>query len=112
MNRPPMSQQIEEICRVWTEHADPERIILFGSAARDKTSRGSDLDFLVIWRGEQFPNNRRRAAYLRQTLLGEIRAPVDILVLTPEQFKIATSDPRTFTSMIVREGKVLYERVA
>lgn len=105
-------QKIEQICKVWTERVDPEKIILFGSAAHGKTDHGSDLDFLVVWEGEPFPDNRRRAAHLRKLLVGEVRAPVDILVLTPEQYREAASDPATFTSMIVREGRMLYERIA
>jgi len=107
-----VSEQIEKICRVWTERADPEKIILFGSAARGDATRHSDLDFLVVWRGEGFPNNRRRAGYLMRVLPDDVVLPIDVLVLTPEQYEGATSDPRTFTSMVVREGKVLHERVA
>jgi predicted nucleotidyltransferase len=107
-----ISEQIETICRIWIERADPEKIILFGSAARGQMTRGSDLDFLVVWRGEGFPNNRRRAGYLKKLLIDNVTVPTDVLVLTPEQYQDAISEPRTFTSMIVREGEVVYERVA
>jgi len=106
-----VEQQIPIILDVWTKAADPERIILFGSAVRDRMTDGSDLDFLVVWKGEGFPNNRRRAGFLLRALIHKVSVPVDVIVLTPEQFEIAVSDPRTFTSMIVREGRVLYERL-
>ena len=104
-----VAQQVPIILDIWIKAADPDRIILFGSAARDQMTDGSDLDFLVVWQGEGFPNNRRRAGFLLRALIHEVSVPVDVIVLTPEQFEIAASDPRTFTSMIVREGKVLYE---
>ena len=104
--------EIEEICRIWREKADPERIILFGSAARGDESRDSDLDFLVVWRGDSFPNNRRRAGYLMRVIPESILTPMDVLVLQPEEYEEAISDPETFTSQIVREGDTLYERVA
>ena len=112
MDEQEVGRKIATICQVWIERANPDKIILFGSAARGQTTRGSDLDFLVVWRGEDFPGNRRRAAYLRQALVGKVRAAIDILVLTPEQFAIASADPWTFTSTIVNEGRLLYERVA
>ncbi|KPL10531.1 hypothetical protein AMJ85_05590 [candidate division BRC1 bacterium SM23_51] len=108
----PLSQQIEKICRVWTERADPEKIILFGSAARGRTTCDSDLDFLVVWRGEGFPNNRCRAGYLILALPDDVRVPIDVVVLTPEQYEMALSDPGTFISEIVREGMMVYERIA
>jgi len=107
-----MDQQIREICRIWTEHADPEKIIVFGSAARGQMTPDSDLDFLVVWRGDAFPNNRRRASYLMLALPDDVRVPIDVVVLTPEQYETALSDPRTFVSEIVREGMMVYERVA
>jgi len=112
MDKQEVGQKIAKICQVWIERANPDKIILFGSAARGKMTHDSDLDFLVVWRGEDFPSNRRRAAYLRQSLVGEVRGAIDILVLTPEQFAIASADPWTFTSTIVNEGRLLYERVA
>jgi predicted nucleotidyltransferase len=107
-----ISEQIEKICRVWTERADPERIILFGSAAHGQMSEDSDLDFLVVWEGKDFPNNRRRAGYLMRVLPDDIIVPIDVIVMTPEQYRSEQEDDRTLTAMVTDEGKVLYERVA
>lgn len=107
-----LAEQIARICEIWKQHADPDKIILFGSAARGRMTRGSDLDFLVVWRGEQFPNNRRRAGYLMKVLPDDVTLPVDVVVMTPEQYRSETEDADTLTSMAVEEGRVLYERVA
>ena len=72
---------VQEIVRRVVEVADPDRIILFGSAARGDMGPHSDLDFLVIKSGE----------YSRHRLVGdmcfairEIRTPVDFTLATPE----------------------------
>ena len=39
---------LEDIIRRIVEVADPEKIILFGSAARGEMGRNSDVDLLII----------------------------------------------------------------
>ena len=106
-----LEEQIEKICRIWIERANPDKIILFGSAARGAAQWDSDLDFLVVWRGEQFPNNRRRAGYLKRVLPDNVYVPMDVVVATPEQYERAVSDLNSFTFEAVREGRVVYERL-
>ena len=45
-------ETLQEIVRRIVETAQPERIILFGSAARGEMGSHSDVDLLVIKRGE------------------------------------------------------------
>ena len=112
MDAETLKQQIARICQIWTTAADPERIILFGSAARGQMTEHSDLDFLVVWEGKEFPNNRRRASYLMRVLPDDVTVPIDVVVLTPQQFGHEAEDDRTPVSMVAEEGMVLYERVA
>jgi len=112
MDAEALKQQITRICEIWTTAADPEKIILFGSAACGQMTEHSDLDFLVVWEGKEFPNNRRRASYLMRVLPDDVTLPVDIVVLTPEQFGREVEDARTPIAMATDEGMLLYERVA
>ena len=61
--------------------AKPDRVILFGSAARGTAGPYSDLDFLVIKR--DVTSRRRLAQTIYRALVG-IRASVDVIVVTPE----------------------------
>lgn len=45
-----------------TASIDPERIIPFGSQARDEAHAESDVDLLIITREEYGPHNSRRRA--------------------------------------------------
>jgi predicted nucleotidyltransferase len=112
MDAETVKQQVARVCDIWIREADPEKIILFGSAARGQMTEDSDLDFLVVWRGEGFPNNRRRAGYLMKVLPDDVTVPMDVIVMTPEQYRLETEDERTLTAMVADEGKVVYERVA
>lgn len=104
-----MRPEIKIICDIWIRAVQLQKIILFGSHARGMADAGSDLDFLVVWHNPSMQTNREKAVYLRRLLLREVHVPMDLIVMTPEQYREATSDPRTFTSLINREGRVLYE---
>lgn len=83
----------------------PERIVLFGSAARGDATADSDADFLIIKR--QCPHlgaDRNREV---QRLIDRNIAS-DFPVYRPEEFeqRLAMGDP--FLTAIVREGKVLH----
>src|SRR5882724_2250055 len=62
--------------------SSPEKIVLFGSAARDEMGPDSDYDFLVI-KGGKFNRDRVTVAIYRG-LRGK-SAPVDVVVVTPEE---------------------------
>jgi predicted nucleotidyltransferase len=74
---------LDEIVRRVVEVAEPERIILFGSAARGESRPDSDIDLLVVKAGA---HRRRLAQAIYRRLLGVGRA-VDIVVVTPEDIE-------------------------
>ena len=85
----------------------PERIILFGSRARDAAQAESDFDLLVIKQSDQ-PRHRRSAPLY--TLLADLPVEVEIMVYTPTEVKEWSNVPQAFVTTAIREGKVLYEK--
>ena len=84
----------------------PEMIITFGSVARGLATDESDLDLLVIMDSDLKPIRRAREIY---SATSDIDLPMDIIVLTPEEFIENRDDPYSFVSEIVRTGIVAYE---
>ncbi len=85
--------------------AEPERIILFGSAARGDLGRNSDVDLLVIKEGADALTLMSR---IYRKLHG-VGAAVDALVVSPgdvERFK--DSHPLVIKPAL-KEGTVVYE---
>ena len=72
---------LAEIIRRIVRVAAPERIVLFGSAARGEAGPKSDLDLLVIKPGQYHRGRLSDAIY--RSLIGVGRA-VDVVVVTPE----------------------------
>jgi predicted nucleotidyltransferase len=100
-----VTKEIENITRQIIEKYDPEKIILFGSAARGEFRRDSDADFLIIKKETPFYGADRIRELSR---LIERNIPVDLLVYRPEEFekRLKMDDP--FLKAVVNEGKVLY----
>ena len=98
-------QEIEQITAQLVAKYAPERIILFGSAARGEFHPDGDADFLIIKRDcPMLGADRIRELYR----LIERRIPVDFLVYRPEEFdrRVAMGDP--FLKAVLKEGTVLY----
>ena len=96
---------LRDIVRRVVDAARPERIILFGSAARDEMGPNSDVDLLVVKRGRF--NRRRVAAKIYQRLYGA-EAAVDVVVVTPEDVRRYRDAPCLVIFPALREGRVVY----
>ena len=95
---------LQEIVRRIVRVAKPEKIILFGSAAREEMRPDSDLDFLVI---KSCKSRRKTARKIRRRLIG-IGIPKDIIVATPEDIERYKDTIGLIYRPALKEGKVLY----
>ena len=88
---------------------DPDKIILFGSAARGQEGPDSDADLLVVM---PVNGSKRQQAVQIDLALEGIPIPIDLIVVTPEEVEKYRETIGTIIHEAVREGKVLYERAA
>ena len=101
-----IKKEIDNISKQLIEKYKPQKIILFGSAARGKFTPDSDLDFFII--KEDVPHlGRDRCRELSKLI--EQNEAVDFIVYKPAEFNkwYKLGDP--FLKTIMREGQVLYE---
>lgn len=101
-------QVLDEIVRRVIEVAQPEKIILFGSAARGELGPDSDVDLLVIKSGV---HRRQLAQAIYMNLFGVGRA-VDVVVVTPEDIERYGDSTALVIEPALREGKVVYAQRA
>lgn len=95
---------LEEIVRRIVEVAHPEKIILFGSAARETSGANSDVDLLVVKEGA---HRRKLAGEIYMNLIGVGRA-VDVVVVTPEDIERFGNSSALIIEPALREGRVVY----
>jgi predicted nucleotidyltransferase len=97
----PLEAALERIVAV----ARPDRVILFGSAARGTVGPESDLDFLVIKRG--IPSRRQLAQAIYRALVG-VPCSIDVVVVTPEDVESLKDGVATIVGPALREGREVY----
>ena len=98
---------LREVVRRVVEVARPEKIVLFGSAARGTPSGpDSDLDLLVIKEGA----HRGKLARAIYGSLAGIGKAVDVVVVTPEDVERFGNSPALVIEPALREGRVFYVR--
>jgi predicted nucleotidyltransferase len=98
---------LNAMCETLVEGFHPERIILFGSQARQQADPRSDIDLLVIC---PFSGSRRELMLKMDRSLKGMEIGRDILVMRPEEFDRDKDIPGTLARPAYKEGIVLYER--
>ncbi len=80
-----------------------QRVVLFGSAAREKIGAWSDLDMIVVLDSD-LPFIKRLGMLYEHI---QPRVGLDLLAYTPQEFEAIQERP--FIQQALQEGKVLYE---
>ncbi len=101
-----IDQTLSEVTHRIVQTARPQRIILFGSAARGTAAPDSDLDFLVIVRE---PVHRRQLAQKIYRNLHGVGTPVDIVVATQADLDAQAGKPGSIFRSALVEGQVIYD---
>jgi predicted nucleotidyltransferase len=101
----PNKAVLADIVRRVVDAARPDKIILFGSAARGEMGPDSDLDLLVI-KGGKF-NRWRLTTSIYRHLRGA-DAAVDVVVVTPEEVDRYRDTHCLVICPALKEGKVVY----
>lgn len=83
-----------------------ERMILFGSFAKGKRTKDSDIDMLVIWKGDR-RKGWERLEKIAFRLLLETEQYISLKVITPEEFRKMQAIGNPFIENIRKEGVIL-----
>jgi len=102
----PDDTTLQRITELLKDAARPRRIVLFGSGARGEARSDSDLDVLVVEEGVTDP-----AAEMVRLIrvLSPLRLPVDLLVVSEDQFRHWCDTPGNVYFEAHTQGRILYE---
>jgi predicted nucleotidyltransferase len=104
-----VQETIREMVRRIAAQFHPDKIILFGSHARGEAGPDSDVDLLVVMPVEG--SKRQKASEIDMALADRL-VPLDLLVVTPEEFERGRDQIGSVLQPAAREGRVLYDRAA
>ena len=85
---------------------EPERIILFGSAAWGDTDQYSDIDLIIIKKTDK----RFVQRLVEPGSFVPIDLSVDLFVYTPEEFQSMIDNENPFIEQALKDGKIVYEK--
>ncbi len=100
---------VADLVRRIVEAADPQKIVLFGSAARGQMGPNSDYDLLVIKEGKF--NHSRLMRKILEHLHGK-EAPTDVVLVSAEDAERYRDAHCLVICPALREGKVIYDAQA
>jgi predicted nucleotidyltransferase len=98
-------QQSQDLVARIVAAAHPQRIILFGSAARGDGNDQSDIDVLVI--ADETSHRRKTAQAIYRHLLGSC-LPVDVVVAKPSDLEKYGQSIGLIYREALRDGRDLY----
>ena len=99
-------QLLGEIVRRILTVAQPDRVILFGSAATGTSGPDSDIDLLVV---EAAPGDRRKESVRLRGALRGLGHPFDIIVISTEWFEESKNVIGGIAYPANKYGRVIYE---
>ena len=101
-----LKAEVNKLTETLVKKYKPEKIILFGSAARGDNKPESDLDLFVIKKTKKqyFDRVSEAMKYLNTD------RSVDMIVFTPKEFEKAQNEKRVFIKQVLKYGVNLYEQ--
>lgn len=97
--------ELENITKQLVEKYKPEKVILFGSAARGEITPDSDIDLLII--KKRVPKRGIDRKHELRSLI-ECHIGTDFIIYRPDEFekRLEMGDP--FLKTVIKEGKTLH----
>lgn len=100
-----LRNEADKITKMLVKKYKPERVILFGSTARNEDTKNSDLDIFIV-------KKTKKSFFDRLAEIEDIVKtdyPLDVVVMTPSEFDRAVQEKRVFIQQILKYGKTLYD---
>ena len=101
-----LNRRLDEVTDALVKLFNPERILLFGSFAREEENEDSSIDILIITKTD-FSFIQRIKEAIKVT---DGDPPVEPLVYTPGEINLMLKQGEGFVDTVLKEGVLLYSR--
>jgi len=101
-----IQKEIDRITKKIISEYHPDLVVLFGSSVTGHYGKDSDIDLLIIKRTKVHPIWRR----VKVREIVQTQFPMDVIVLTPDEFLKLKESQSPFLLEIFKNGKILYEK--
>lgn len=101
------THSIQQVVNSIKQYYNPQKIMLFGSAAVNAMTENSDIDLIIIKQTKEPKHTRTINLYKH---LMNLQLPLDILVYTPQEYDTEINNPYSFLHTALINSKVVYEQ--
>lgn len=101
-----MINSLDQSIKIITDYLNPEKIILFGSRVDNSNREDSDYDLLIL---KKDIVHKRKATQELYKLLYPTKLAFDLILETPENFRLLKIHNSLIYYQIDKFGKVVYE---
>ena len=99
---------IKQTIKIIVDYINPEKVILFGSRAKNKSGDvKSDYDICIL---KSNISEKRKSTQELYKLLYSTGAAIDLIIETPEKFNELKTENSFIYYQIDKYGKVIYEK--
>ncbi len=98
--------EIQDIVQRIVRHIKPDKIIVFGSYAKNTATLKSDLDLFIV-KNSEMPMSLRAANI--KPLVAHLLIHVDIHVYTPEEIEAYSQEEFCFVKSVMQTGRVVFD---
>ena len=104
-----VKKDIDKLVEGIRKKINPEKIILFGSQAKETADRMSDIDLCVVADVKNKEKAEKEVDLFIYSSEGlDLNRSVDLLIYTPEEWEENLKESASFASLINKKGVELY----
>lgn len=102
-----MEEALKRLLDIILEEIHPDKVILFGSRARQDFGEASDYDLLIIKTGLKHPRRELKRLYSRISGIG---VPADLILVETKRFEDLKDNPYMIFHEVNIEGRTIYAK--
>lgn len=102
-----MEKTIKRIVDYSVKIAEPERIYIFGSMAKESHNVHSDLDLLIVVNQD---TNKKQIIEHIKNFAHEISIKTDVMIYTEDKLNKLNMEPHSFISGVLKDAKIIYKK--
>ena len=104
-----MNKELIKVINIIIKNLLPQKIVLFGSQAKNKARKDSDFDIFILVKN--IKNSREAEKNLYYQMVKEnISIPMDLIVDTVDKFERLKSNKYLIYNQIEKYGKTIYDK--
>lgn len=103
-----INQRLNQAIKIIRQKLSPEKILLYGSCAKGKTDKWSDIDLIIISNKVKKKREIDRTIFIDRFLKGA--PPIQSFIFTPKEYQKMLQMKSSLLQYALPHAKIVYEK--